>query len=147
MKRDHLTIASIIICSIFLVVFNLGGHGKPASANERVPYLIGKWKGACSLSVNTNGFVPMKASLDLHVFEQMGRDFIGYIEGFTDGIPYRMELSGAVDARDRNIFAIDKRGTIYSGYFVTSHRIVLYGFENKAEPRIIQYKLKKISDL
>lgn len=147
MKRKHLIIASMLIYYIFLVVFNLGGHGKAASANERFLYLIGKWKGACSLSVSTNGFVPMKASLVLHVFEQIDRNFIGYIEGFTDGIPYRMELSGAVDDRDRNIFAIDKSGTIYSGYFVTSHRIVLYGFENKAEPRIIQYKLKKISDL
>ena len=147
MKRDHLIIASIIISFIFLVVFNLGGHGKSASANERVPYLIGKWKGVCSLSVNTNGFVPIKASLVLHVFEQMDRDYIGYIEGWTDGIPYRMELSGAVDTRDRNIFAIDKSGMIYSGYFVTSYRMILYGFENKAEPRIIQYKLKKISDL
>lgn len=147
MKRDHLIIAKIVICSIFLFVFNLGGHGKAASANERVAYLIGKWKGACSFSIDASGFMPMKESLVLYVFEQIDRDFIGYIEGFTDGIPYRMELSGAVDARDRNIFAIDKRGTIYSGYFVTSHRIVLYRFENKAEPRIIQYKLKKISDL
>lgn len=147
MKHKYPVIKGVILCFLFMVVSNLGGHGKIVSANERVPYLIGKWKGACSLSVSTNGFVPMKASLVLHVFEQIDRKFIGYIEGFTDGIRYRMELSGAVDDRDRNIFAIDKSGTIYSGYFVTSHRIVLYGFENKSEPKIIQYKLKKISDL
>jgi hypothetical protein len=147
MKRDHLIIASVIICSIFLFVFNLGGHGKAASVNERVAYLIGKWKGACSFSIDASGFVPMKESLVLHVFEQIDRDFIGYIEGFTDGIPYRMELSGAVDARDRNIFAIDKRGTIYTGYFVTSHRMMLYSFENRGNPRIIQYKLRKYSDI
>ena len=53
MKRKHLIIASMLIYYIFLVVFNLGGHGKAASANERFLYLIGKWKGACSLSVSS----------------------------------------------------------------------------------------------
>lgn len=134
---------------IVLAVFILGilsGGTSYSYERGKIPNLLGTWKGKRSLSVAEAGFTSLKADLILNVYEQSDRYFKGRIEGVIDGASYGQDFTGSIDENYKYLCATSSDGTMYIGCFITDSLIRFYGFEKKANLRIIQYRIRKVQN-